>query len=113
MYYNVAHEGTTVAPSGSGFQYPQPMRWEDVPKIPEDTDGVSIHVRAPACPVDNGANWRQFIIAIALVVLMGWLAISAFTSDPIPWIPGFLALVGVVAGVFMLAGVVRSRLARR
>jgi len=89
------------------------MRWEDVPKIPESADGVSIHVRAPACPVDNAATWRQLFISIALIVLMGWLAISAFTSEPIPWIPALLALVGVAGGIFMLAGGIRSRVNRK
>ncbi len=88
------------------------MRWEDVPKIPEDADGVSIQVRAPACPIDNGATWRQFLISVALVVLMGWLAISAFTSDPIPWVPALLALIGVAGGISILAGVVKSRMDR-
>ena len=88
------------------------MRWEDVPKIPEDAEGVSINVRAPACPVDNAATWRQGIIALTLVVFMGWLAISALTVDPISWVPAFLALVGLAAGLFMLAGVARSRLRR-
>ena len=89
------------------------MRWEDVPKIPEDSDGVVVRVRAPACPIDNGANWRQAVIAVALVVLMGWLAVSALTTDPIPWIPAVLALVGVAGGFFMVASVIKSRVDRR
>jgi len=89
------------------------MRWEDVPKIPEGTDGISIQVRAPACPNNNGATWRQLLISVALLVLMGWLAISAFTTDPIPWIPAVLALIGVGGGIFMLAGVIKSRMERR
>ena len=89
------------------------MRWEDVPKIPESVEGVSIQVRAPACPVDNGATLRQVFISVALVVLMGWLAISAFTTDPIPWIPAVLALVGVAGAIFMLAGSIRSRMNTR
>jgi hypothetical protein len=89
------------------------MRWEDVPKIPESADGISIQVRAPACPMNNGANWRQFAIAVALVVLMGSLAVSALTSDPIPWIPAVLALVGVAGGFFMVASVIKSRMERR
>ena len=89
------------------------MRWEDVPKIPESADGISIQVSAPACPNNNGATWRQLLISVALLVLMGWLAISAFATDPIPWIPAVLALVGVGGGVFMLAGGIKSRLARR
>jgi hypothetical protein len=88
------------------------MQWDDMPKIPEDTEGVSIQVRAPACPIDNGATWRQFLISIALVVLMGWLAISALTTDPIPWIPATLAIIGVAGGFFMLAAAIRSRLPR-
>ena len=89
------------------------MQWENVPKIPEDYDGIVVRVRAPACPIDNGANWRQFIIAFALVVLMGWLSISAFTAGPIAWIPGVLALIGVAGGLFMFASVIKSRLGRR
>jgi hypothetical protein len=84
-----------------------------MPRIPEGVDGISIQVRAPACPVNNAATWRQVFISVALVVLMGWLAISAFISEPIPWIPALLALVGVGGGVFMLAGSVKSRLGRR
>jgi hypothetical protein len=86
------------------------MRWEDVPKIPEDSDGVVIQVRAPACPINNGANWRQFAISVALVVLMGWLAIGALTTDPISWIPALLAIVGVGGGFFMVASVIKSRM---
>ena len=89
------------------------MQWDDVPKIPEDSDGISIQVRAPACPNNNGATWRQLFISVALVFLMGWLAISALTTDPIPWIPAVLALVGVGGGIFMLAGAVKSRVDRR
>jgi hypothetical protein len=89
------------------------MRWEDVPKIPESIDGISIQVRAPACPNSGGATWRQLIISVALVVLMGWLTISALTTDPIPWIPAVLALIGVGGGFFMLAGGIKSRLERR
>jgi hypothetical protein len=89
------------------------MRWEDVPKIPEDANGVSVHVRAPACPVDNAANWRHLFISVALLVLMGWLAISALTTEPISWIPAVLALIGVAGGIFMLASVVKSRMERR
>ena len=93
--------------------YASPMRWEDVQKIPENADGISIQVRAPACPNNNGATWRQLLISVALLVLMGWLAISAFTTDPIPWIPAVLALIGVGGGIFMLAGGIKSRLERR
>jgi len=89
------------------------MQWEDVPKIPEEYDGIVVQVRAPACPINNGANWRQFIIAVALVILMGWLAIRAFTTDPISWIPAALALVGVAGGFFMVASVIKSRMERR
>jgi hypothetical protein len=89
------------------------MRWEDVPKIPENTEGISIQVRAPACPNNDGATWRQFLISFALLILMGWLAISAFTTDPIPWVPAVLALIGVAGGIFMLAGGIKSRLDRR
>lgn len=88
------------------------MQWEDVPKIPEGYDGVVVQVRAPACPINNRANWRQFIVAVALVVLMGWLAVSAFTTDPIAWIPGVLAMIGVAGGLFMFASVIKSRLER-
>jgi hypothetical protein len=89
------------------------MRWEDVTKIPESMDGISIQVRAPACPVDNAATWRQLIISVALVVLMGWLAISTLTTDPIPWLPAVLALIGVGGGLFMLAGGIKSRMKRK
>ena len=89
------------------------MRWEDVPKVSEDSDAIVIAVRAPACPLESGTNWRQFVIATALVVLMGWLAVSAFATDPIPWIPAVLALVGVAGGLFMLASVIKSHLDRR
>lgn len=88
------------------------MHWEDMPKVPDDFDGVSIQVRAPACPIDNEATWRQFLISVAFVVLMGWLAISAFTSDPIPWVAALLAVIGVAGGLFMLAGVVKTRIDR-
>ena len=89
------------------------MRWEDVPKISEDSDAIVMQVRAPACPIDSGTNWRQLFISVALVVLMGWLAVSAFATDPIPWIPAVLALVGVAGGLFMLASVIKSYLDRR
>lgn len=89
------------------------MRWEDVPKISEDSDAIVMQVRAPACPVNNAANWRQLFVAVALVVLMGWLAVAAFTTDPIPWIPAVLALVGVAGGFFMVASVIKSRMERR
>ena len=89
------------------------MRWEDVPKISEESDAIVMQVRAPACPVNNAANWRQLFISVALVVLMGWLAVAAFTADPIPWIPAVLALIGVAGGIFMLAGLVKSRRVRR
>ena len=89
------------------------MRWEDVPKVPDDSDAVSVEVPAPACPVDNGATVRQVLISLALVVFMGWLALSAFTSDPIPWIPAILAVAGVAGGLFVFAGVIRSRIPRR
>jgi hypothetical protein len=89
------------------------MRWEDVPKIPDTVDGVTIHVRAPACPVNNTATWRQLFVSVALIVLMGWLAIAAFTSEPISWVPALLALVGVAGGIFMLAGGIRSRMERK
>ena len=89
------------------------MRWEDVPKIPDTVDGVTIHVRAPACPVNNTATWRQLVVSAALIGLMGWLAVSAFTSEPIPWVPAVLALIGVGGGIFMLAGGVKSRMERK
>lgn len=89
------------------------MRWEDVPKIPESVDGITIEVRAPACPNNDGATWRQLLISVALLVLMGWLVISAFTADPIPLFPAVLALVGVGGGIFMLAGGIKSRMERR
>ncbi|MCL1593897.1 MAG: hypothetical protein M3132_06050 [Actinomycetia bacterium] len=67
------------------------------------------NVRAPACPIDDGATLMQVLVAFAGIPLFFALVIAALTRDPVSLLGAGLAIVGLAISVVVFVGLLGSR----
>lgn len=75
------------------------------------TDLIAIPpVRAPACPINDGATWRQVILTVATLITFIALTITGLSRRPLPVLGTALAAAGVLTFAWVTYTTVASKL---